>query len=360
MGISIFHRFNARRSLLGLAVGMFGLTAAVACTGLEGLDAAAAEAIIQNVDSLSGEVTVEFKDGTTATFNLKDVDVEALSQLIGDASLQVGDEIEVELDASNRVSAVTPHIANIHAMIVEVDTDANTMLIEAQNGVQLLLTLTAETKVDLDDHEQGTVQQLLAGMIVKVKFDTETDEALKIKNDADDDDDDENEIKGVITAISAEDHTISIEGENGIVETYTVLSDTEIKIHGRAPFGELEVGMLVELEFDDELALSEIEVKLDDDDEGRGSDDDDGDQHELKGVITAIDPDTQSITVESLEGVVETYSVNSETEIEIRGDVPFVELEVGMQVKIQFETDSLVLNEVKVRTTDGAHDEDDD
>lgn len=350
IGNTIFQKTRVKRSLLRLAVGLFGLTAAVACTGLGGLDSATAQAIVQNVDSLSGEVTVQFKDGTTTTFNLADVDVDTLSQLIGDASLQAGDAIEVELDASNRVSAVTPHIANVHAMIVEVDTGASTLLLEAQNGVQLLLTLTVQTKIELDDHEQGTIQGLSAGMLVKVKYDTNTDEALKIKHDVDDEGD-ELEVKGVITALSADDHTITVEDENGVAETYTVHSDTEIKIRGHAPFSELEVGMLVKLEFDlESKALTEIEVK---------HEDDDVDQHELKGLITAIDLDGSTITVED-DGVEETYKVHSGTEIEIHGHAAFSDLEVGMRVKIQFETDSLALNEIKVRTEDAGDDEDEE
>lgn len=366
IGNSIFHRTRAKRSLLGLAVGLFGITAAVACTGLETLDAAAAEAIVQNVDSLSGEVTVQFKDGTTTTFNIDEVDVETLSQLIGDASLQAGDAIEVELDASNRVSAVTPHIANVHAMIVELDIDANTMLIEARNGVQLLLTLTAQTKVELDDHEQGSINNLLPGMLLKVKYDTNTDEALKIKHEVDDEDDDEHEIKGVITAIGTEENTITVDAA-GDIQTYTVLSDTEIKIDSRALFGDLEVGMLVKLEFDSASeALREIEVKLgdDDDDHGHGHDDVD-DEGELKGTITAIDPDSLSITIEHLNGIVEIYTANSDTEIEIGSDVTFGDLEVGMQVKIHFDAKSLLLREVEARVAgdekeNSGHDHDDD
>lgn len=363
IGNSIFRNMTVKRRLVGLAIGAFGLTAAVACTGIEGLDAQAAEAIVQNVDSLSGEVTVEFKDGTTTTFNLADIDMETLSQLIGDASLQAGDAIEVELDGSNSVSAVTPQVANVEAMIVEVDTTANTMLVEASNGVQLLLTLTAQTKVELDDDEYGTVQGLLADMLVKVKYDTNTDEALKIEHDAHDEDDDEHEVKGVITAINADDHTVTVEDLNGVIETYAVLSDTEIKVHGHAQFADLEVGMLVKIEFELDsgaMSLREIEVKTEDDDNDDYMRGDEEDQHELKGTITAIDPDAHSITVEGLNGIEETYTANSSTEIEIGDDASFSDLEVGMQVKIEFETGSLVLEEVEVRTEDDDDDDHDD
>lgn len=362
---AIFTKANARRKLLGLAIGVFGISAAVACTGLEGIDQAAAQAIVQNVDSLSGEVTVQFKDGTTTTFNLADVDVAALSQLIGDASMQAGDEIEIELDSSNNVKAVTPHTANLEATIVAVDADANTMTIEAANGVQIVLTLTVDTRIELDEHEGGTVSDLAPGMLLKVKYDTDTNEALKIKHDVDDENDDENEVKGVITAINADDHTITVDAD-GVVETYTVLADTEIKVNRRAPFSELQVGMLVQLEFDSAtLELTEVKVKQDNegDEHGRGNDDDD-DEGELKGTVTAIDTDAGSITVEGEDGVVETYVVHSDTEFEngALGDVT-----VGTQVKIEFDAETLALSKVEVKSDDDSdqdedvdHDSDDD
>ncbi len=359
-GNAILNRFSVRRSLLGLVVGVFGIASAVSCASLADLDPVAAEAIIQNVDSLSGEVTVQFKDGTTTTFNLEDVDIEALSQLIGDASLQAGDEIEVELDSSSNVKAVTPHTANLKAMIVEVDTDADTMTVEAFNGVQLELTFTVDTRIQLDDDVRGTVADLAPGILVKVKYDTETNEALKIKHE----DDDDNEEKGAITAINADDHTITVEGVNGVVETYIVLPHTEIEVDGRAAFSELQVGMLVELEFDAAtLELDEVEVKLDDDDHSRGDDDD---EHELKGTITGVDVDAGTITVESLNGITETYTVHSDTEIEIGDDASLSDLEVGMQVEIEFDGETLALSEVEVRMEDdededdGEDDEDDD
>ncbi len=378
IGISIFHSVSARRRLLGLAIGAFGLTAAVGCTGLEALDAEAAQAVVQNIDSLSGEVTVEFKDGTTTTFNLADVDIEALGQLIDGVALEAGDEVEVELDSSKRVRALTPHATNVLGVIRNVDTDANTLTIQAAYGAELVVTLTARTRFDLDDDSHGTVTGLAPGMAVTVKYDTGTNEALRIRHEHRNRDNDEDELKGVITALDPDAQSITVETQNGVSETYTVQSYTEIEIHDDAAFGDLEVGMLVKIEFDqDTLALYEVHVKVDDDDDddhGRGHDEHDGDDHdrggddadgpvgELHGRILAVHPDANSITVEHENGIEETYTALTDTEIVIGEPATFGDLEAGQLVRIWFdrETLELILMHVRVEDDDDGRDHDDD
>ena len=100
--------FFERKRMLGIVVGLMAIWATVACADLQDIDAAVVQGILQNVDSISGEVTVQFKDGTTMTFNLEDVDIEALQAIAGSAVLQPGDEVELTLDEDDSVTTLAP------------------------------------------------------------------------------------------------------------------------------------------------------------------------------------------------------------------------------------------------------------
>ena len=271
-----------------MLVGLIGLIAVTGCAELGALDAATLKGVLQEVDTVSGEVTVQLKDGTTTTFNLEDVDIQALSNIIGQASLQVGDEVSLNVSASNEVQSVATTRAKLEGAVTSVDREAHQLTVEAASGVSLTVQLTLQTRIEFErGGGNATVDDLVPGTLVEVRYDTSNNEAIKVEIENDHsghgrsgedreseehgrnhEDGDEDEIEGIIRAIDDVLHTVTVEHENGTEATYTVVSDSELDIDGSASFAELTVGMNVEIEFDPEtLEIEELEVKDEDDED---------------------------------------------------------------------------------------------
>ena len=193
--------FFERKRMLGIVVGRMAIWATVACADLQDIDAAVVQGILQNVDSISGEVTVQLKDGTTMTFNLEDVDIEALQAIAGSAVLQPGDEVELTLDEDDSVTTLAPSIAKAEGTIVSVDIEASTVTITAENGIEFTVALTPETRIQGKGPgpSASELSELSPGMIVDVKYNPETLDASRShfdrrdrdRDEEDEDDDDE-------------------------------------------------------------------------------------------------------------------------------------------------------------------------
>ena len=286
----------------GVLIGLTAIAASVGCADLQNADTAVINGILQNVDSVSGEVTVQLKDGTTTTFNLEDVDVEALQAIAGSAVLQAGDEVELTLDDDDSVTSLTPSTAKTEGTVVNVDLDASTVTIDAENGVHFTVIVEANTEIKAKGRGSSTsdITELIPGLNVKVNYDPETSVASKIQfrrqglggddeNDKDDEDDnDENDVKGIVTGIDTDAHTITLNDEKGDEFTFTVMASTEIDDDGPVAFGAIQPGYEIEIKFNPQtMEATEIEIaeadEADEDDDGDETDeDDDGDEDDDK------------------------------------------------------------------------------
>ncbi|MCZ6539221.1 MAG: hypothetical protein O6922_05290 [Chloroflexi bacterium] len=275
--------FFERKRMLGIVVGLLAISAMMACGDLQDIDAAIVAGILENVDSVSGEVTVQLKDGTAVTFNLEDVNIEALQAVAGSAVLQPGDEVELTLDEDDSVTTVAPSIAKAEGTILSVDIEASTVTITAENGIEFTVAVTPET------HIQGKgpgpsaseLSELSPGMVVDVKYNPETLDASRIhfeRRDRDRDDEDEDEVKGVISSVDTDAHTITLVDKNGDESTFKVVPSTEIDDDGPATFSAIQLGAEVEIEFDPQSMESlEIEIEETDDEDDDDEDEDDED-----------------------------------------------------------------------------------
>ncbi|MCH8230065.1 MAG: hypothetical protein IIA53_07030 [Chloroflexi bacterium] len=263
--------FFERKRLLGIVVALMAILATVACVDLQDIDAAVVQGILQNVDSISGEVTVQLKDGTTMTFNLEDVDIEALQAIAGSAVLQPGDEVELTLDEDDSVTTLAPSIAKAEGTIVSVDIEASTVTITAENGIEFTVAVTPETRIQGKGpgSSASELSELSPGMVVDVKYNPETLDASRIhfdRRDRDRDDEDEDEVKGVISSIDTDAHTITLVDENGDELTFKVVPSTEIDDDGPVTFSAIQLGSEVEIEFDPRsMEALEIEIEEDED-----------------------------------------------------------------------------------------------
>ncbi|HLF05351.1 MAG TPA: DUF5666 domain-containing protein [Dehalococcoidia bacterium] len=257
-------RINIKSCLAGLA----GL-ALVATTACDAAAQAQLQGILQNVDSVSGDVTVKLNDGSVITVNLKDVKVEALASAVGNASLEPGSNVTIELDGEQRVKKLKSHAVEVEGVIKALDPAKGEVTIDA-DGAEVTLQVTPDTKIELEDEDSdgtgATFADLQVGQEVEAKYPAGATTALKIEVDDqdeedddaavagdqgadDDDDEDDREVHGTVTAVNQSTKEVTIRGRDGVEATYQVMPSTKLENHGRAAFDAIQTGMVVEAKF---------------------------------------------------------------------------------------------------------------
>jgi hypothetical protein len=246
-----------------LSIGLlFGVSA---CTVDE---LTALEGVLQNADSLSGEVTVKLKDGSTVTFNLSNVNVQALRDTLGKLTLQPGDGVVVGTDGNGNVRTLSARNVEVDGTIKAVTADGIT--ITAENGVEVALKFTPQTQIKLGNGAVGKITDLVADQNIEAKYDVTTKEMSRIEIVVPDTD---VEVKGTIKTIDATAKTLVITTRAGTdTAALKVVAGTELDLRGTDVFATLKVGMEVEVEYDTVTGkILELEQDEDDDDDDRRS-----------------------------------------------------------------------------------------
>ncbi|NQW19795.1 MAG: hypothetical protein HQ477_03580 [Chloroflexi bacterium] len=256
--------------LQAVFIGLMALAASIGCADLAGVDAAVINGILQNVDSVSGEVTVQLKDGTTTTFNLADVDVEALQAIVGSAVLQRGDEVALTLDDDDSVTTVGSTSAKTEGTIVNIDAAAPSITIDAENGVQLKVIIEPGTEIKAKGPgpSQSNLSELVLGQEVKLNYNSDTFVASKIQfrrpgndNDENDEDSHEDDMKGIVSIVDIDTHMITLVDDKGEEFTFAIVGSTEIDNDGPDTFASIQLGLEVEVKFDPQtMQALEIEI----------------------------------------------------------------------------------------------------
>jgi hypothetical protein len=178
--------------LLGIILAVVLLVGVTSCAPG---DLKAFEGILQKIDSLSGNVTVTLSDNTTATFNLKDIDLKTIRKALGDASLEPGDNVTVEQGKHGEVKELKVRYAEIQGTIKSLGTDnvtvttanvtitTNNITITTKKG-DIKLLVTNKTIIRGWGKEKPAFTDLKLGQRIEVKYDVSTLQALTITIDA--------------------------------------------------------------------------------------------------------------------------------------------------------------------------------
>jgi len=153
----------------------------------------------------------------------------------------------------------------------------------------------------------------------------------------------EEEVEGIITAIDAGNHTVTIKTEEEIDIVLQVTPDTKIEIEDvdEAVFEDLEVDQQVKVKYD-AISLEALEIEVENGEEGEKED--------VEGIIAAIDTDNHLVTITIDEDGDIVLRVTPDTKIEIEdvGEAVFDDLELGLQVKVKYDAVSLEALEIEV------------
>lgn len=155
----------------------------------------------------------------------------------------------------------------------------------------------------------------------------------------------EGEVEGTIKAITGQEVTI-MPKEGGADVTVTVDLTTIIEVGGKpAALADLQVGQTAEAEYDPTTFIAfSIEVDFPEtEDEG-----------ELSGTVAAVDVTLGTLTITPTEGGADVVlTVTAATEVEVNDEhATLGDVQVGMPVKAEYDTTTLVATEVKAGTED--------
>jgi hypothetical protein len=163
---------------------VFLLLAVTACTPGE---LQSLEGILQNVDMVSGNVTVKLKDGSTKNFNFNDVKVETIRQALGNASLDIGDQIVVRASKKGEVKGIEVQSAEIEGTIKNLST--GNITIATQKKGDISINITPETVIKIEDKGTAAISDLIVGQKVEAKYDVKSMKALRITVNINEEDD---------------------------------------------------------------------------------------------------------------------------------------------------------------------------
>jgi preprotein translocase subunit YajC len=188
---------NKRKSIFaGVILAVVLLVGAASCAPG---DLKAFEGILKNVDSLSGNVTITLSDNTTATFNLKDIDLSTIRKALGNASLKPGDNVTVKEGKHGEITEVKVRYAEVQGVIksltanvtatanvttaARVASTANVTIgsvtINTTKG-DITLRVTSATLIRGDGKDKPAFANLKVGQRIVVKYDVTTMTALSI------------------------------------------------------------------------------------------------------------------------------------------------------------------------------------
>ena len=309
--------------IAGMLIGLTALASAVGCADLQSTDihganlptanpqtadTALVTGILQNVDSVSGEVTVQLNDGNTKTFNLDDVNVDALETIVGSAVLQIGDSVDLMLGIDDAIASLAPSAAKVEGTIFSIDTDESSLTVDAENGVQLTVKIDEQTEIKAKGtgSSSANIFELTSGMEVKVIYDAETSQSSMIQftRTGERGTSIEQDRIGVVSAVDPIAHTITLSNSDGTLSTFSIASTTQIGDNGPATFTAIQPGTAVEIEFNP-ITMEASEVEIEDSLDVDEADEPDFDEVEVDELDTdedeADEPDFDEVEVDELD-----------------------------------------------------------
>ncbi len=166
-----------KKRKLVLSVAVLAVVMLVGFTSCNPGDLKAFEGVLKKIDDVSGNVTVTLKDGTTATFNLKDINVETIRKALGDAGLEPGDNVTLKKGRNGEVKELKVCYAVIQGTIKSLGT-ANFTITTKKGDTTLLVT--SNTTILGWGKEKPAFSDLKVGQRVVVKYDVTSLKALTI------------------------------------------------------------------------------------------------------------------------------------------------------------------------------------
>jgi hypothetical protein len=298
---------------------------------------AEAEGTIQAVDTASGQLVIALANGATLTLQLTaDTSIRVDHKKATAADLKANSAVEVEysIETMEAMEVEASTRAEVNGTVKAVDTASDLVTILTQDGKEVMVEVTGDTRVDIKGLLFG-ILGVTPGMTIKAEFDLTTGEATELKVSAEGrakGRDEEEKASGTIASIDSAGGKVTVDLDTGGSLTLSVTDDTEIEADGKGnALASLEVGARVNVEYNAEtMSASEIEVRSTP--QARL-------EAEVHGTIQVLDQANHQITLRLQDGSTRELVVNSDTVIRINGQ-PSAEadLKLGMEVEARYQT----------------------
>ena len=163
--------------------------------------------------------------------------------IIGEGGIILAAKVEVEEVEEEEVEE-----EDVEGVITAIDAGNHTVTITTEEEIDIVLQVTPDTKIEIEDVDEAVFEDLEVDQQVKVKYDAISLEALEIEVE----NGEEEDAEGTIAAIDTINHmvTITIIGEGDIILQVTPDTKIEIEDVDEAVFDDLELGMQVEVKYD--------------------------------------------------------------------------------------------------------------
>jgi hypothetical protein len=230
--------------IIGAVLALVMVLGVAGCTSDE---LKALKGTLQKIDSVSGNLTVKLQDGSTQTFNFTDVKIDTIRQTLGNATLEVGDQVTVRLHKNGDLTNIAVNVAEVRGVIKSLGSD--NVAISTEHNVDITLRVTPDISIVIDGKNSPTFADLKVGQEIEAKYNVSTMIALRIHLETTEEGRD---IDGIIKSLDSIKKTITITTNKHIDTTLLVTSDTAIFINdkGQSAFSDFQVGQRVEANYD--------------------------------------------------------------------------------------------------------------
>ena len=168
------------------------------------------------------------------------MNVDALETIAGSAVLQAGDSVELTLGNDDLVASLAPSIEKAEGIIFSINTNESSLTVDAENSVQLTINIYQQTEIKAKGIEPSSANifELVAGMEVKVIYDPEPSHSSMIQFTRANERgvSIEQDTIGIVSAVDAITHTITLSNSVGILSTFSIASSTQISDNGPVTF----------------------------------------------------------------------------------------------------------------------------
>jgi hypothetical protein len=297
------------------------------------------KASIEKTFEEANTVVLRMADGSLKTYTLtSDAAVGQGTDKLKLSEFVKGDQVEFAVNADGKITELLRTSVSkdkaLEGSVYDIDKDNKLLTIKAANGSLEAYQYNDATYIDYKGKRFPNIEDLLPGDAVKLEL-TEGVVSKIIVDSVKEDTVD----TGTVKALSVQDKIVTLQGENGKIQAYTMAPSAVITLSGAlAPtLADIKIGDKVDIKVENNMIVS-LNVK------GRTVENNDSSDL-LHGSIFAVDTTNRILSLKGTNDELKAYEFASSVEIIVDGKskTSLTELKKDMNVSIQLNEDNKII-----------------